>query len=63
MSFTFGTMGSSVRNFHIFMIINSKSLSPGTIAFRFYFPDLIVVSTDIFLYFRNLKIEKAAEKK
>ena len=32
-------------------------------AFWFYFPNLIMVSTDIFLYFRNLKIEKAAEKK
>lgn len=32
-------------------------------AFWFYFPNIIMVSTDIFLYFRNLKIEKAAEKK
>ena len=32
-------------------------------AFWFYFPNLVMVSTDIFLYYRNLKIEKAAEKK
>jgi CDP-diglyceride synthetase len=33
------------------------------LAFWFYFPNIIMVSTDICLYFRNKKIEKAAEAK
>lgn len=32
------------------------------LAFWFYFPNIILVSTDIFLYFRNKKIEKAEEQ-
>jgi hypothetical protein len=33
------------------------------LAFWFYFPNVIMVSTDIALYFRNKKIEKSAEAK
>lgn len=33
------------------------------LAFWFYFPNVIMVSTDICLYFRNKKIEKAAGSK
>jgi hypothetical protein len=32
------------------------------LAFWFYFPNIIMVSTDICLYFRNKKLEAAAEK-
>lgn len=32
------------------------------LAFWFYFPNLIMVGTDIILYFRNKKLEAAAEK-
>lgn len=31
------------------------------LAFYFYFPNVIMVSTDICLYFRNRRLEKAAE--
>ncbi len=33
-----------------------------TLAFYFYFPNIIMVCTDIGLYFRNKKIEKQANK-
>ena len=33
------------------------------LAFWFYFPNVIMVSTDICLYFRNKKIEKSADSK
>jgi hypothetical protein len=33
------------------------------LAFWFYFPNIVMVSTDICLYFRNRKIEKDAEGK
>lgn len=33
------------------------------LAFWFYFPNIIMVSTDICLYFRNKKIEAEEEKK
>lgn len=43
--------------------IASKCISSTyNLAFWFYFPNVILVSTDICLYFRNKKIE-AAEKK
>lgn len=32
------------------------------LAFWFYFPNIIMVSTDIYLYLRNRKIEKAEGK-
>jgi hypothetical protein len=32
------------------------------LAFIFYFPNIILVATDISLYFRNKRIEKAAEQ-
>lgn len=32
------------------------------LAFIFYFPNIILVSTDIYLYFRNKKIEKEIEQ-
>lgn len=43
--------------------IASKCIS-GTfnLAFYFYFPNVIMVSTDICLYFRNKRIEAAAAK-
>jgi hypothetical protein len=41
--------------------IASKILNQNyNLAFWFYFPNVIMVSTDIALYFRNRKIEKAA---
>ncbi len=40
--------------------IASKILSHTyNLAFYFYFPNIIMVSTDIFLYFRNKRIENA----
>ena len=44
--------------------ITSKTIS-GTynLAYWFYFPNVILVFTDICLYFRNKKLEAAAEKK
>lgn len=32
------------------------------LAFYFYFPNIIMVTCDIILYYRNKKLEKAAEK-
>lgn len=32
------------------------------LAFYFYFPNIVMVSTDIFLYFRNKKLEQVASK-
>lgn len=49
--------------FGYFCGIASKCIS-GTynLAFWFYFPNVIMVSTDICLYFRNKRIEAAAKK-
>ena len=33
------------------------------LAFWFYFPNIILVTTDIILYYRNRKLEKAEEAK
>ena len=47
--------------FGYFCGIASKCMS-GTynLAFYFYFPNVIMVSTDILLYFRNKRIERTA---
>ncbi|MFA6948449.1 MAG: hypothetical protein WCQ72_05665 [Eubacteriales bacterium] len=63
------TKGKSVY-FTIFICIGyicgiiSKIMS-GTynLAFYFYFPNVLMVTTDICLYFRNRKIEKKAQIK
>jgi CDP-diglyceride synthetase len=42
--------------------ITAKLMSHNyNLAFWFYFPNVIMVSTDIGLYFRNRRIERAAE--
>ena len=33
------------------------------LAFYFYFPNIIMVTTDIIVYYRNRKLEKAMEQK
>lgn len=43
--------------------IASKCISQTyNLAFYFYFPNVIMVTTDIILYFRNKRIEAAEEK-
>ena len=43
--------------------IISKALSQNfNLAFWFYFPNLIMVTLDIILYYRNKKLEEAAKK-
>ncbi|MBQ9942668.1 MAG: hypothetical protein IJP03_06655 [Christensenellaceae bacterium] len=43
--------------------ITSKLISHTyNLAFWFYFPNLIMVGTDICLYFRNRRLERLAEK-
>ena len=43
--------------------ILSKILSHNfNLAFWFYFPNLIMVTLDIILYYRNKKLEEAAKK-
>lgn len=50
--------------FGYFCGIASKILTQTyNLAFYFYFPNVIMVSTDICLYFRNRRLEKAAEVK
>lgn len=50
--------------FGYFCGIASKILTHTyNLAFYFYFPNVIMVSTDIGLYFRNRRLEKAAEAK
>ena len=49
--------------FGYFCGIASKCLTQTiNLAFWFYIPNIIMVSTDICLYFRNKKIEKAANQ-
>ena len=41
----------------------SKTISHTyNLAFWFYFPNLIMVTADIFLYYRNCKLDRLAEK-
>lgn len=43
--------------------ILSKAISHTyNLAFWFYFPNLIMVTADIFLYYRNCKLDRLAEK-
>ena len=47
--------------FGYFCGVASKLISHTyNLAFWFYFPNIIMVSTDIILYFRNKALEKAA---
>ncbi len=44
--------------------IGAKALTHTyNLAFYFYFPNIIMVATDICLYFKNRRLEKAAESK
>ncbi len=50
--------------FGYFCGLASKMISHTyNLAFWFYFPNIVMVSTDICLYFRNKKIEATAEGK
>ena len=62
------TKGKSIL-FNYFIVFGyicgviSKILSHTfNLAFYFYFPNIIMVTCDIILYYRNKKLEKAAEK-
>lgn len=44
-------------------IISKIMTSTYNLAFFFYFPNVIMVGTDIILYFRNKKLEKLEEQK
>lgn len=44
-------------------IISKTLMQNFNLAYFFYFPNVIMVSTDICLYFRNKKIERAEENK
>lgn len=63
------TKGKSIM-FSIFIAIGylcgiTSKIMSGThnLAFYFYFPNIIMVTTDICLYFRNRKIEKSEAQK
>jgi hypothetical protein len=43
-------------------IISKTLTSNFNLAYYFYFPNVVMVSTDIALYLRNRKIEKSEEK-
>jgi len=43
-------------------ILSKIMMQNFNLAFWFYFPNLIMVTLDIILYYRNKKLEKAAKK-
>ncbi len=43
-------------------VISKGMTQTYNLAFYFYFPNIIMVTTDVFLYYRNKRLEALAEK-